>query len=57
MMKRCQLKVAEDYVTAGDACANIMSYINEVSGGIGMDEAEVYSYDNRIFAYDWDPYE
>ena len=35
---------------AEEVCASIMDYIVEVSAG-------VFPYDNRIFGYDWDPYE
>ena len=47
LQKRCEEMIAPDLKNAGDACADIMNYIDAVSGS-------VLSYDNRIFDADWD---
>ena len=48
--RRCQEELAVDLAGAADTCSNIMGYIEDISG-------QVSPYDNRIFAYDWDPNE
>lgn len=50
MERRCREIIAVDLEAADDECANIMGYIEGVSG-------DVFPYDQRIFGYDWDPKE
>jgi hypothetical protein len=50
MERRCQEILAVDMPAAGDTCSAIMGYITGVSG-------DVFPYDNRIFASDWDAVE
>ena len=50
LRKNCQEILATDLKSASDTCANIMSYITNVTG-------DVFAYDQRIFGVDWDPIE
>lgn len=50
LRKNCQEMLATDLAQADETCAAIMDYIVKVSG-------DVYPYDQRIFAADWDPIE
>ena len=49
--------LAVNFNQADETCADIMGYIVDVSGAVQFDEAGVFPYDARIFAYDWDPTE
>ena len=59
LIKRCQESVAVSLTQAHELCADIMGYMEMVSGAVDdtFDEAGVFPYDARIFAYDWDPTE
>lgn len=48
--RHCDETMATDLIAASDVCGQPLDYIAEVSGN-------VFSYDARIFGYDWDPYE
>ena len=50
LRKNCQEMLAANITAADDTCADIMGYIETVSGG-------VFAYDQRIFSVDWDPIE
>ena len=48
LQKSCFEEISEsDSRTTYDTCCNIMTYIEDISGG-------VFAYDNRIFGVDWD---
>ena len=50
LRKNCAESVVGDYKTSYETCCKIMDYISDVSG-------DVFAYDQRIFAEDWDPKE
>ena len=47
LRKNCFEEISSSYSTTYSTCCNIMTYIEEISGG-------VFAYDNRIFGVDWD---
>lgn len=50
LRRQCEEAVSTNFSTAGDACVSTMDYVDEVGG-------DVFSYDARIFGYDWTPVE
>jgi len=50
MERRCKEMVSTNLTESADTCSDIMGYICDVSG-------DVFPYDQRIFAEDWDPIE
>ena len=47
LQKNCQEKLAIDFAASADECSKIIDYVTQISGN-------VFPYDNRIFAPDWD---
>jgi hypothetical protein len=48
LRRRCEETTSTNYHIAAETCENTMDYVDEVGGG-------VFTYDARIFDYDWAP--
>ena len=50
LRRQCEETLSTTFETAGETCTKTMDYVDDVGGG-------VFSYDARIFGYDWTPVE